>query len=124
MVARAASNVVYHQGRRVVIRKGRTTAAASHPIVTEHPRLWEPLRVDYPAPAPAPESDLLDVSTFDQEPGTEMIPGPDPGSPDVVTDEPKPAQVRAWARGQGIGVSASGKVSAGLVEQYKAATHG
>lgn len=64
------TGTVYINGARRMVRKGKTTAHPGHRIVTEHPKLWGPLRVDYPAP----DTELIDVSTIDQEPGTEMIP--------------------------------------------------
>jgi hypothetical protein len=45
----AKPGIVYLEGQRRMVRKGRTTAHSTHPIVTEHPRLWERLKVDYPA---------------------------------------------------------------------------
>lgn len=38
-------------GRRVPVRKGITTADSSHPIVRDHPHLWQEIVPDYPAPA-------------------------------------------------------------------------
>lgn len=39
-------------------------------------------------------------------------------------DEPKPADVRAWAKAEGLDVPARGNLSAELVERYKAAHTG
>jgi len=49
LIAVKTGTVVVDGGRRIV-RKGETTAHASHPIVEQYPHLWGPIRVDYPAP--------------------------------------------------------------------------
>jgi hypothetical protein len=53
----AKPGIVYLEGQRRMVRKGRTTAHSTHPIVTEHPRLWERLKVDYPAGLTGPAGD-------------------------------------------------------------------
>ncbi|HEX6682434.1 MAG TPA: histone-like nucleoid-structuring protein Lsr2 [Candidatus Limnocylindrales bacterium] len=119
---------VYIDGRRRMVRKGRTTAHSTHPIVVNHPRMWAPIQVDYPAQDD--DADLVEVSTFgssDPEflsttPTLETATiNPVEATTAEPTPEPKPADVRAWAREEGIEVSASGKVAADVVERYKAA---
>lgn len=39
---------VYMDGARRMVRKGRSTAHSTHPIVERYPHLWEPIQVDYP----------------------------------------------------------------------------
>ncbi|GLH94898.1 Lsr2 family DNA-binding protein [Phytohabitans aurantiacus] len=58
----AKPGIVYLEGQRRMVRKGRTTAHSTHPIVTEHPRLWERLKVDYPAGLTGPAGDAYDAA--------------------------------------------------------------
>lgn len=54
LVVARTSGVVMHRGLRLAVRRGQTIARASHSIVVEHPRLWEPITVHYDVPAAAP----------------------------------------------------------------------
>lgn len=47
LVVARTSGVVMHEGRRLPLRRGQTIARATHPIVTAHPSLWQPLTVHY-----------------------------------------------------------------------------
>lgn len=51
LIAVKTGTVIVDGGRRIV-RKGETTAHASHPIVEHYPHLWGPIQVNYPAPEP------------------------------------------------------------------------
>lgn len=44
-----ATTIVHYKGRRVKLRRRETIAEAGAEIVREHPDLWEPLTVEYPA---------------------------------------------------------------------------
>lgn len=94
--------VLTYEGKRVLLRRGETHVRVGHPIVKGHEHLFEPMRVHY------------DVEQATAAPGEKrnlQLPG-----------EPKPADVRAWAREQGIEVPARGKLPDEVVEQYKAAS--
>lgn len=54
------------------------------------------------------------------EAGEDVTATPD-GTERELTAEPTPAEVRAWAKTEGINVSARGKLPAELVDEYKAA---
>lgn len=115
---------VYLDGRRRMVRKGRTTAHSTHPIVTQHPKLWAPLKVDYASPEA--DSDLteyldaVNTAVTDLAERTQipphLVPGTPAGTPDVDN-----AAVREWAAHNGIEVSPKGKIPAAVVEQYRAA---
>lgn len=83
------------------VRRG----SLAHPdatIVEQCPEgTWEPLPLDYPAPA-------AEASTRDN-------------GPKVDNAGPTPKDVRSWAREQGIDVPARGKVPDDVVDRYKAA---
>lgn len=91
LVAKASRWANRGDGVAVKVRRGRTTAQAGHPIVEAYPDLWEPVQVDYPA-APADAAPAM-----------------------------KPADVRAWAREQGIDVPARGKLPDEVIAAYQAA---
>lgn len=103
--------------RRYPIRRGVTVAEDGSVMLDRNRRLFEPLRVHYPAPerksrrpvetATAAPGELRNVST------SEADAEPEAG--------PKAADVRRWAREQGIEVSARGKVSPEVVAAYEAA---
>lgn len=95
----ARPGMVVIDGKRRMVRKGVTTAHATHPIVTGHPKLWRPLKVDYPAVSAARGGR--------KEAGGQQ--------------EVDNAAVRAWASGQGIEVAPYGRIAAGIIEQYRAA---
>lgn len=118
---------VYLNGARRMVRKGRTTAHATHEIVRKHPRMWAPIRVDYPAPDDI-TGDILGDTTGDTGPDTPATPAATseatPAPLDVAENATlTPAQVRTWARENGIDVSPKGKIPADVVERYQAA-HG
>ncbi|HZN74926.1 MAG TPA: hypothetical protein VFC00_25100 [Micromonosporaceae bacterium] len=85
-------------GRRYIVRRGVTTAHRDHPIVRDHPNLWEPIKIDYPMPDGAGSVGA--------------------GTP---SGEPDNAVVRAWATGAGIPVAPYGKVPSAVIEAYRAA---
>ncbi|MEU8264471.1 hypothetical protein AB0C02_28095 [Micromonospora sp. NPDC048999] len=60
LVVARTSGVVMMDGRRHPIRRGATIARAEHPIVTDNPRLWEPLRVHYDVVEAEPETEAVD----------------------------------------------------------------
>ena len=97
-------------GRRRKVRKGVTTADSSHPIVRDHPHLWQEIVPDYPAPAEEP--DRIDVSTIDQRPGTETVP-----------DRPSNAEIRQWAAHAGRDGPAYGKIPTSVLDAWRE-THG
>jgi hypothetical protein len=50
----------------------------------------------------------------------EVVDEPEPDD----SDEPRPAEVRAWARAEGIDVPARGNLSTDLIDKFKAANAG
>ena len=67
-------------GQRRMVRKGRTTAHADHWIVTDHPTLWGPMKVDYPTPVPT--DDAWVAPEF-----WDRVPVAEPGDlPDILTE--------------------------------------
>lgn len=63
LVVARLSGALMMSGRRYMVRRGVTVAAAGHPLVTAHPRAWEPLQVHYPVveQATAAPGELRDV---------------------------------------------------------------
>lgn len=62
--------LVEFDGRRVVIKKGITTAREGHEIVTQHPNLWEPQTVQFELKAePVKESTPAPVEVATAAPG-------------------------------------------------------
>lgn len=57
----------------------------------------------------------LDADTAEPEPE------PDDGDEEETSEEPKAAEVRAWAKAEGLDVPARGKVPPEVVEAFKAA---
>lgn len=98
-----ANTVVRHRGKRVVLRKGVTTAEDGADIVREHGNLWEPLGVDYPARG-AP------VEQATAAPGEKRD-----------LDLPSARKVREWAKANGYDVPDRGKLPTEVVEAYRAA---
>lgn len=47
------TGVVVINGKKRRVHRGVTTAHRDNPLAISHPHLWEPLRIDYPAPADA-----------------------------------------------------------------------
>lgn len=92
--------VVYLNGQRRMVRKGKTTAHAGHPIVTDHPKLWRPITVDFAEDG----DDLSDAEVT-----------PDAGDP--IDNH----AVREWAAEQGIEVK-RGKIPQAVIDKYRAAT--
>ena len=92
------------------------TPASKPPKATavRHPVRREPFKaggwVFTPPPAPGAADPV-------EDPATEPVPVGEPGRA-----TPTNAEVRAWARDQGIDVPARGRVPDDLVEQYLAAT--
>jgi hypothetical protein len=97
LMAAESAAVTLDDGIPHMIEAGRTLAHADHPIVTGCPNLWKSLKVHY--------------STDEPEPGPQ---GQEAAQPD-------PKAVRAWAAGQGIEVSAKGKLAQDVVDAYVAA---
>lgn len=61
MIARRPGTVVIN-GQRRMVRKGVTTAHADHPIVRDHPRLWEPLKVTHSSGDPVDAEETADAA--------------------------------------------------------------
>jgi hypothetical protein len=101
---------VYLGGSRRMVRKGRTTAHSDHPIVTQHPKLWAPLKVDYASPEPVYEDEVFG--------GTSETPAAP--SPEPPVEQPDNAVVRQWAADNGIEVK-RGKIPQAVLDQYRAA---
>jgi hypothetical protein len=103
--------IVYIDGKRRMVRKGRTTAHSDHPIVTEHRKLWVRLAVDYPTevdPAQTP-------ARADQD------------SPADDLDQDSPAlraAIRRWAAEVGIEVSPRGRIPDAVRDKYRASLGG
>lgn len=65
-------------GRRVIVKKNKTTVREGHAILKEFPGLFEPLHVDYevaekppePAPAPAPPAPAPEPTPVQAEEAT------------------------------------------------------
>lgn len=108
---------VYLDGSRRMVRKGRTTAHSDHPIVTQHPKLWAPLKVDYASPEPQ-EPTTVKGDTLDglvpQLIRTGVI------GLKVVEEPVDNAVVRQWAADNGIEVK-RGKIPQAVIDQYQAA---
>ncbi|MDG4768978.1 histone-like nucleoid-structuring protein Lsr2 [Solwaraspora sp. WMMD792] len=51
-------------GSRRMVRRGQHTAHQAHPIVAEHPKLWGPLTVDYPAAGGDPAAEVDRVRAY------------------------------------------------------------
>ena len=90
-------------GRSVRILAGHTTAHADAEIVRDHPDLWAPYPVDFPAPVEGGNGD-------GDGDGTSTSPV-----------APAPKDVRAWAKAEGIEVPARGPLPETVVAQYMAA---
>jgi hypothetical protein len=102
---------VYLDGSRRMVRKGRTTAHSDHPIVTQHPKLWAPLKVDYASPEPVYEDDAFG--------GTPEAPAVPPQPPAAAAEVDNTA-VRQWGADNGIEVK-RGKIPQAVIDQYRAA---
>lgn len=101
----ATTSALVRVGDRVHrIRRRRTTAHPDSPIVAEHPDMWEPMRVDFPAELDAPPAEL----------------DAPPAEP-VIATGPSLKAVRAWAKAEGIDVPARGKLPDEVIARYQAA---
>lgn len=58
--------VIEHDGERHVLRAGVQVAHKDHPIVTEHPNDWEPIRIAFDRPS---GKEQKAVETTTSEPG-------------------------------------------------------
>ena len=142
MIARR-SGVVVADGRRRKIRRGVTTAHASSPLVLARPHLWEPLGLDF-GPDAGDETEAADIPTLaveqegdteyppvdnndDDQAGDDAPPGhwldTDPDDEPPTEDPPAPtnAEVRTWAREQGLDVPDRGRVPNALIAAYQGA---
>lgn len=124
MIARR-TGTIYIEGRRRMIRKGMTTAHRESPVVTGHPKLWEPLRIDYPALTKAAELDsaAADTAPVPAPATTAEIP---PATALAGSDGgPDNAAVREWAAAQSppVEVAPFGRIPAAVLDAYRAA-HG
>ncbi len=117
MIARSDATVTV-DGAEVVVRKGESTAFADSRIVRDNPDLWTLFEAHHEDDADpdetveAGDSEGHTVSTGDV---TSLTTDP------VAHTEPSPADVRAWARTEGINVPARGPIPDAVVARYKAA---
>lgn len=84
-IARITAHVVY-EGKRVLVRQGKTTVHEDHGLYKAHPELFVPQRVDWDvedAPAPKPQPV---VETATAEPEVPRRVGR-PGRPPLPRDE-------------------------------------
>lgn len=69
LVAKTNAMIKY-KGRRVVLKKGITTAREGHDVVKEHPELWEAQKVNFETKAdPEPVKETKPVETTTAVPG-------------------------------------------------------
>lgn len=88
-------------GRRVLVKKGKTRVLADHDLATSHPESFKPADVQF------------GVVTRDE----------DKHEPPAET-APDSKAVRAWAAENGIDVPKRGKISDAVVEAYTKAHEG
>lgn len=87
------SNLQY-DGRRVVVKRDRTTVREGHPLLVKYPSLFKVLEVDYevaekpPEPAPAPT------------PPPAPVPAPPPAPPAMQVEEATADPERPRRRGR------------------------
>ena len=103
--------------RRYPIRRGVTVAEEGSDMMNRHGRLFEPLRVHHRA---SDRKSRRSVETATAAPG-ELRNVSTPEATAEPETGPRAADVRRWAREQGIEVSARGKVSPEVVAAYEAA---
>ncbi len=115
------SVVAQFEGHSVYIHKGVTTVRAGHPLLDRFADLFVPLRPTFevePDPDGGPETENAEPPNSGDDPAAADESGPAPAG------TPAPKDVRTWAAGQGIEVSAKGKLPDALVAQYLAAQQG
>lgn len=100
------SVVAQFEGLPVYIHQGVTTARGGHPVLAAFPHLFVPLRPTFEVEAEA-EAGV-------EKEGAPPAPGAEPPAP-------SPADIRAWAAGQGIEVPAKGRIPADVNEAFQAA---
>jgi hypothetical protein len=61
--------MIEHEGRRMVIKQGITTAHEGHDVVNEHPELWEPQTVTFETEKSEPVKESKAVETATAAPG-------------------------------------------------------
>lgn len=105
--------VIIHDGRRETIRRGVTRVRAGHPLLDEHPDMFEVLTVHF---------DVEDTRQREgeQRGAQDLKPTTADGTPEKATT-PDAKKVREWAAEQGIEVSNRGKLPAEVVEAYQRA---
>ena len=123
LIARRNSRVVV-DGIPRQIRRGRTTAHADAGVVLEHPDLWEPFRVDFPATVAATvTAEAAPVRHEEPEPvaATDQASEAPAGAQASTEGRPPAKDVRAWARAEGLDVPARGPLPDELVAAYREA---
>lgn len=56
--------MIEHDGRRIVVKQGITTAREGHAVVKEHPELWVPQSVTFETESePVKESNAVETAT-------------------------------------------------------------
>lgn len=116
----AAKNAIVYVGRRrYTVRRGQTTAHKTSSVVTDYPRLWTPLVLNFPGVPAAEQAAPVSSPVVELDSGAGDAPA---AAPSVETaEQPEAAIIRAWLDGQGIEHSARGRLPQALVDQYMAA---
>jgi hypothetical protein len=66
------TGVVDIDGKRCPVVRGRTIAHPEHPIARDNPRLWAPLKLDYPQPAADAGPSSAEVRAWAAEQGIDV----------------------------------------------------